>query len=206
MHLFRLLFSTTLFFLTSVAVAQDATVIMDGLVSKMKKYKSIKTTYTVSYEENGTVHSENGAIVLQGNKYVNKLNGTMTWFNGKTMWAYVVDNEEVTITNPTDEEIASSNPYNMISSYKKEYFPSLLSSTTSHYIIKLTPKSKSGEINHIQLKINKSSYQPVQMLIELTKSRMSIDLKSFETNHSYKSSSFTFNKSKYPNAEIVDLR
>ena len=124
MHLFRLLFSTTLFFLTSVAVAQDATVIMDGLVSKMKKYKSIKTTYTVSYEENGTVHSENGAIVLQGNKYVNKLNGTMTWFNGKTMWAYVVDNEEVTITNPTDEEIASSNPYNMISSYKKEYFPS----------------------------------------------------------------------------------
>lgn len=74
MRLFRLSFSSALFLFATVAVAQDASGIMDRLVSKMKKYKSVKSTYIVSYEENGTVNTQNGAIVLQGNKYVNKLN------------------------------------------------------------------------------------------------------------------------------------
>lgn len=202
----KLLFCLTLLIISSSVNAQDASKIMDAITSSIKKHKSIKSSYTIIYNEGGKTNSHNGAIILQGNKYVNKINGTMTWFNGKTMWAYVEDNEEVTVTNPTADEIASSNPYSFLNTSKQEFNASLLSSNSSQYTIKLTPKTKKEDINNIILNVKKASYQPIDMTIDMKKSKMTIRLNNFETNQAYKTSSFTFNKNKYPNVEIVDLR
>ena len=38
---------------------------------------------------------------LSGQKFVVNMGGTITWFDGKTMWSYVKKNEEVNVTTPT---------------------------------------------------------------------------------------------------------
>ena len=206
MQISKFIFYLFFLFVPFTTKAQDASKIMDAVTNSLRKYKSIKSIYTLTYKENGKTSSQNGAIILQGNKYVNKTGGTMTWFDGKTMWAYVKENEEVTITTPSSEELASSNPYTFINSSKKDFTASIISSDGNQFKIKLIPKTSNNDINYLILNVKKKSYQPVDMLVDMKNSKIIIVLNSFETNKSYKNSSFTFSKSKYPDVEVVDLR
>jgi len=40
------------------------------------------------------------------------------WFDGKTQWAYMAQNNEVSITEPTEKELAETNPMAILSGYK----------------------------------------------------------------------------------------
>ena len=44
-----------------------------------------------------------------------------TWFDGKTQWTLAEENEEVSISEPTDEELQSLNPYAWMSLYQQGY-------------------------------------------------------------------------------------
>ena len=93
-----------------------------------------------------------------------------------------------------------------MNSYSKEYNAVLVSSAGKLYELKLTPKKSSEDVKYVTLKLLKTSYQPVSLSIVMKNSQMEIVLNSYKTKNSFKSSSFTFDKTKYPDAEIIDLR
>ena len=59
--------------------------------------------------------------MLKGNKFCLESGGIKTWFDGKTQWSYVEQNEEVNVSSPTPEEIQSVNPYALLTAYKKGF-------------------------------------------------------------------------------------
>ena len=199
---------TTLFYLcfAAVAIAQDAASIMDNASAAFKKHKSVVSNYTLTYTEGGKNRTSTGGIVIQGNKYVNKIGGTMIWFNGKTMWTLVEENEEVNVSEPDKDELSTNNPYYFIQTYKQDFNPSLVSNANNIYTVKLTPKKHNEDLQYVILTLAKGNYQPKSIQLVMAKSRMSIVLNTFKKKKKYKSSSFNFNSKSYPGYEVVDLR
>ena len=202
----KIIFLLSCLFIPGMMMAQEADRIMKAASEQFKKNKSVESNYTVTYIEGDKKRSATGGIIMQKNKFVNLIEGTKTWYNGKTMWTYVKENDEVTITEPEGNEMMTNNPYYFINSYSKEYNAVLISSAGKLYELKLTPKKNGDDVKHVTLKLLKTSYQPVSLNIVMKNSQMEIVLNSYKTKNSFKSSSFTFDKTKYPDAEIIDLR
>lgn len=198
------------FFILSVMplsfFAQNATKILDTATANFKKLKCLKSTYTIGITEKNQTSSYNGAIIMQGNKYVNYINGTTIWFNGKTMWTLVEENEEVTITEPNASELMSSNPYYFLNSYKKDFNSSLINASGNNYVVQLTPKKQDNDLSKIIITLTKSNYKPTRLQVNTKKNVVDIMIKSYINHHTYKNSSFTFNPKLYSNVEVVDLR
>ena len=63
------------------------------------------------------------------------------WFDGKTQWTYVKGNDEVNVSNPTESELASINPYHFIYMYQNGYTGTVQKKGSS-YEVHLTATGK----------------------------------------------------------------
>ena len=153
--------------------------------------------------------NENGVLLLKGEKFYLS-NGTIeSWYDGETQWSYVADTEEVNVSNPTPEELQGINPYLILMRYKSDFNYSYKGELTKngvkgHEVI-LRPK-QSGGMDLIRVFISKA-HQPLAMKVEQNGKTVSeINVTSFRTDQRLEDGMFRFNRSLYPNAEIIDLR
>ena len=182
--------------------AQNATSVLDKSAATLRAAGNVKIGFTL--EVDGGASTE--YIKLQRQKFVVNVGGSITWFDGKTMWTYVKANEEVNVTNPSADAVAKMNPYAFLSFYKKGYTVKMGKGTAKEHEVLLTGKSGSPYTN-VVVRINKSTQYPT--FIKMTSSKgavTTIRCNSFLKNQKYKDSTFQFNKKNYPDAEIVDLR
>ncbi len=193
-------------FVNCILNAQNADDILNKAAASFKKIKCLKSSYTLKVNESGHLSEHKGCIIIQGNKYVNYFNGTTIWFNGKTMWTLSEENEEVTITQPSSSELINSNPYHFLDSYSKEFNATLINANGNYYVIRLIPKKNNTDIKKILINISKSDYKPTKITLDAKKSSVIIVIKTYQEIRPYNSKSFSFNKNKYPNVEIIDLR
>ena len=188
--------------LTLLAESQDATKILDKTAATMKAAGNVKIGFTLEVEGG----SSTGYIKLQGQKFVLNMGGSITWFDGKTMWTYLKNNDEVNVTSPSASEVAKMNPYSFLTFYKKGYTAKMGGSTAKEHEVVLTGGAGSP-YKKVVVRVNKSTNTPTS--IKLTSSKdvlTTIKCNSFLKNQKYKVSTFQFNKKNYPNAEIIDLR
>lgn len=133
-----------------------------------------------------------------------------TWFDGKTLWSYVEENKEVTITTPTTEELQTINPYILLQNYKEKYdcqYKGSYSMARNHdyHLVNLVPKDKRDK-KYIELAISKD-YVPVHIFFKNgDKIENHIMVISYSFNNNYSDDYFRFDKRKYPDAEIIDMR
>lgn len=179
---------------------KQAEVILDKTLEVLFKNSGIRA----DFEGNA-----NGFLLLKGDKFYLNNGNIQSWYDGKTQWSYVADTEEVNISNPTPEELTGINPYYMLSRYKSDFNYQYKGSqkrngVMGHEII-LTPKhSESQEVIH--LFISKTN-QPLAIRHEHNGNVVSeIQVTSFQTNQKLEDGMFSFNKTLFPNAEIIDLR
>ena len=187
---------------TVVLYAQNATKILDNSAATLRAAGNVKIGFTLEADGGAST----GYIKLQRQKFVINMGGTITWFDGKTMWTYVKANDEVNVTTPSADAIAKMNPYAFLSFYKKGYTAKMGKSTTKEYEVVLTGKSGSP-FKKVVVRINKSSKYPTVITMTSSKDAVTtIRCNSFLKNQKYKDSTFQFNKKNYPNVEVVDLR
>ncbi len=201
----RKIFLFICFLLTLLNVsAQDfATSVLDKAASAFQKAGSVKIAYT--WSANG--QQGKGTIKMKGRKFVNNLGGQIVWFNGKTMWTLVKENEEVNVTTPTAGEVARMNPYAFVNLYKKGYTASKGKSAHDYHEIVLKNKTAQGSLRNIVLHINRFNSQPMSVrIVDKDGNVMDITVRSYEKNQKFADALFTFNPKAYPDYEIVDLR
>lgn len=178
------------------------------------KAESILSKMADSYRKAGGISltfggTQQGNLLLKGNKFCLESGGIKTWFDGKTQWSYVEQNEEVNVSSPTPEEIQSINPYALLTSYKKGFNYRYVGEKTrqgkrGHEII-LTPKT-AQDIKSITLNVKENS-SPVYIAIQLQNGeKQEFQISSYRTGVNLPDVVFRFDKSKYPGAEIIDLR
>lgn len=196
----------TLFFLLmltlSLLAQQDtkAKNILDKTVEKYNQSKGISVIFG---------GSQSGKLLLKGEKFQLTTQDVTTWFDGQTQWSYLKQNEEVNISTPTPEELRAINPYAWLSLYKQGFNYRYSGVKTregkqGHEIV-LTPQTKQ-DIQSITLLIG-SDYEPIYIGILPTEGQMQeFIVHNYRTQLNLNDNAFRFDKSKYPNAEIIDMR
>ena len=171
-----------------------------------KVLTELTNTNGIRLEFGGT---ETGLLLLKGEKFYLNNGSIQSWFDGKSQWSYVADTEEVNISHPTSEELQNINPYYILKNYKNEYTYQYKGSLTRNGIkgheIVLAPKQAGGQ-EVIRFFISKSN-QPLALRFEKNGQTLSeINITSYQGSQQLKDEIFRFNKSLYPNAEIIDMR
>lgn len=182
--------------------AQNPNQLLDNSAATLRGAGNVKIGFTFETEEG----SQTGYIKLQKQKFVLNMGGTITWFDGKTMWTYVKVNEEVNVTTPSAAAVAKMNPYSFLSFYKKGYTAKMGNSTSKEHEVVLTG---SGDTSYkkVVVRISKSTKYPT--CITMTSSKdvtTTVHCNSVLKNQKYTDATFRFNKKNYPDVEVVDLR
>lgn len=187
------------------SLAENAESIINKVVSTYNASKSVKANINIS-SSNGNM---NGTIIMQGKCFFISTPSLKSWYNGSIQWTYAKQNGEVNITEPTPEELQTSNPYAAITSFKNNYTATNVNSKNSvQYNLKFIPKNKNNDIKELHLYIDKRSYNINKIIIMTTdKTTYTTIISNYKIGVNYPQSTFILDKKAIPSGTpIVDLR
>lgn len=181
----------------------SAATVMKKSSELMKNAPSITVKFSLS--EGADIST--GTLRLSGDKFVATLDGGITtWYDGTTQWVYNPKVNEMTVSAPTPDELATINPFVIVSSLQKSYTSKHLKAPADRYIIELTPVSKSADIKKVVITVD-SKYIPIQAAITLSNGHTaSIKVKTITKGGKLAQNYFRPDKNKYRSAEWIDMR
>lgn len=187
--------------LLSVATyGQTAKSVLDKAAATITVKEGVKANFKMT-ASNGTT---SGTLLLKGRKFHATTPIAIVWFDGKTQWTYVKNNDEVNISTPTEAQLQAINPYNFINLYKQGY-NATLNKSGKDYVVHLTATDKSKKIQELFITVNKANYHPTQVKLLQGKKWTVFDITDLKRQN-IPDSQFRFNSKDFPNAEIIDLR
>ncbi len=198
---------------SSAQGSSESEAILDRAYNLFKASDGIKLSFKLYVtDQNGEARRpELGTALIKGDKFKISSSTTDVWFNGKTQWVLIKNANEVNISNPTNEEIATISPLALLGMYKNGYTLKKPISKTingrSSYVIELIPAKSNKEFVTVQVAIEKRSNTIVQVILKLKNGTTNkIDITNYVANYKFADSEFTFNKDAHKRLEIIDLR
>jgi outer membrane lipoprotein-sorting protein len=186
--------------ISAATIAQTAKSVLDKAAANI----TVKSGVQAKFKMTGSMGNTSGTIAIKGRKFHATTPQAIVWFDGKTQWTYMKNNDEVNVTTPTESQLQAINPYNFINLYKNGY-DATLNSSGKDYVVHLTASTKDKKIRELFITVNKSSNTPTQVkLLQGTKWTI-FDISDLK-KQSVPDSQFRFNAKDFPQAEIIDLR
>ena len=93
-----------LFAAQAVSAQNNADAIIRVLVDQIKSHKNVEMIYNYQLNANGQDlgDAEKGHAWLQGEAYKIELQDQQTISDGKTIWSYLIEDEEVMVSNASE--------------------------------------------------------------------------------------------------------
>ena len=182
------------------AFAQTAQRVLDKTAKVIGNKSGASANFSMSSPKYG---SASGTIAIKGNKFNARTAQATVWYDGKTQWTYMKKTQEVNVSNPTEAQQQSLNPYKFIYIYKNGY---TLSSKKvgSGWQVHLNAQNQKRTIKEMYVTVDKN-YQLKQVKMRQANGWSTINVSNFRKAN-LSDSSFRFNSKEYPNAEVIDLR
>ncbi len=187
----------------------DAERVINNLLASVKT-TAIKTNFVLSTTKKNAVTSQpvSGNFIMKGNKFMLDMDETKAWFDGKTQWTYMESDKEVSITEPTIDELAQINPMAILASFKAKSAIRIGKAKTANYqCIELIPKNKKDDFVKVEVHINKANkaLEIIKMLDKKGTTTLLV-LTNYQQVSKVTDDSFMFNKAKFKGVTINDLR
>lgn len=195
-----LVFITFLVIAGSVS-AESAKSILDKAAATVSNPSGVQAKFQMISKQFG---STSGTISVKGRRFHASTPQAIVWFDGKTQWTYMKENDEVNVSNPSEAELQAINPYNFINIYKKGYKLSSKKVGTS-YEVHLTSTDNKHKLQEMYIIVDQKSYHPTHMKMKQN-GKWSVILISGLKATSLSDGLFQFNAKDFPKAEIIDLR
>lgn len=204
----------SVFCITFVQQDPKAKDILNKVSSKIKSYTTIKADFIFTSDNpRGDIkNSSHGTIFLKNKKYKLILMENEIYFNGKTLWNYLIDVNEVNISEPDEEdESFFGDPANIFTFYEKDFKYKFIGEKTEDgknlVEIDLFPINPEKNYFKITLIINKSEMQIYSIkYYGNDEGNYTIKIKKITPNIEMKDSMFIFNEEEHPGVEVIDLR
>lgn len=181
--------------------AESAKSILDKAAATVSNPNGVQANFQMMSKQYG---STSGTISIKGRKFHASTPQAIVWFDGKTQWTYMKNNDEVNVSNPTEEELQAINPYNFINIYKKGFKLSSKKVNNS-YEVHLKATDKKRKIQEMYIIVDQQSYRPTHVKM-YQNGKWSVLLISSLKSTSISDDLFQFNAKDFPQAEIIDLR
>lgn len=184
--------------------AQEAKSLLNAVSAKARSYDNIQIDfkYNLNNSKENVNQETRGDVTLAGNKYVLNMLGTTRLFDGKKIYTIVPEDEEVTISNYSEQDDKEITPSKMLTFYEKGYTYNMdiVQNVKGRKIqyVKLIPIDSKAEIKDILLGIDvqtKHIYKLIQTDEKGTKYTLTVN--SFKTNQPLSKTLFTFDEAKY---------
>ena len=198
-----------LLFATQVVSAQNnAETLIRVLVGQLKSHKNVEMTfnYQISPDGKNLGESQQGHSWLQGEAYKVEMAEQQTISDGKTIWSYLVDEEEVMVSNAN--EGTDNTPLKILTSLDESYVATLtnIDSQGNATIELANPK---GQYKRVTLKINTKKSRPnidsADIYIE-DGSKVVVTIKEMKFDQELDDKFFTFDAKKHPKVDVIDMR
>lgn len=202
-----------------VSAQQDkkAKEILDKVSENTRSYSTIFADFSFSMQNKELEINEKyeGSIKLKGQKYCVELpdvnGGVKIFSDGKTLWNYMANGNQVTISNIEEEGSELMDPSALFSIYEKGFDSKFVAEektgNKSVYKIELFPDSDEHDVDKISVSINKSTMMIQSATLYGTDGNLYlIVVKNMETNKDFPDSDFVFNTEKFTDVDIIDFR
>jgi outer membrane lipoprotein-sorting protein len=188
-----------------------AAAVLDAMGTKYKSMTSFRVAFTYTNEGATAKDSYKGEATVQGIKFRLKMAGQEIFNDSKTLTTYIKETNEANITSYDPKEIGDVDPTRIYTVYKKGYKYVFIEETTEkgriYEVVELSPEKKDTKVTKIQIKIDKKDKSVKSWKVtQKNGQRLVFKVDKFIPNVPVTDKYFVFDKSKYPDVELVDLR
>ena len=205
------LFLTTIAANLSAQPDKKAENLLEEVINKMASYKNFKAelSYTMVNVEMDINEKKTGVIYVEGDKYRIEMEGQIIISDGKTVWTYIQDSDEVMV-NDMEENNENISPNKILTTYNKDYKAKF----------DQDKRYKNSDLKMINLQPNeKKQFEKMSLLVN--KKKMTIEnfsvydkngnvftyhIINLIPNTDIPDDYFTFDPSKHPDVEVIDMR
>ena len=199
------IFLLTLGIFASFAIkAQSADEFLNSIVESYKSYDdiSIVFNYKIINEEMGVNESSRGYGSIKGNSYMINVDGQELICDGKTLWTHLIEDEEVMISEVTDDDDTS--PIAILNSLSNNISTKLLSISPNITIEVVENEQSTFEKLHINVDSN-LKLKDIHIFLG-DGNELIYEITELTTNQNLPDSMFIFDETIHPNVEVIDMR
>lgn len=195
-----------LFATQAVSAQNNADVIIRLLVDQIKSHKNVEMSfsYQISPDGRSLGESQKGHAWLQGEAYKIEMADQQTISDGTTIWSYLIDDEEVMISNSS--EGTDNTPLKLLTSLDESY-AATLTSIDGKGVAVVELANPNGQYKRVTLKIDtkKSELKSADIYME-DGSKVVITVEEMKFDQDLDDKFFTFDARKHPNVDVIDMR
>ncbi len=176
---------------------------MSDNYKKMKGFTS-SFTYTMKNLTEDISDSFSGKISVKDDKYVLFIEGQKIINDSKTIWTYLEELNEVTISDfdPSEQDISINNVFEI---YKEGYKHKFIGKKDGKNIVEIYPEDEYKSYFKISFEILSNNQLSSFTVYDKSNSIFIYSIKDF-LEEDLDNSLFTFNIESYPEIEVIDFR
>lgn len=196
-----------LLFATQAVTAQNnAEALIRLLVNQVKSHNNVEMAfnYQISPDGKNLGDSEKGHAWLQGEAYKIEMADQQTISDGKTIWSYLIEDEEVMVSNAIDG--TDNTPLKLLTSLDESYVATL-TGIDAQGLASIELANPKGQYKRVTLKINtkKTELKSADIYME-DGSKVVVNVEEMKFDQKLDDGFFTFDTKKHPKVDVIDMR
>lgn len=200
---------TASYFTINAQTDPKAKVILDDVSAKTKSYTSIKAEFSfITEKKDKTKDTQNGKVQIKGSKYKLEIPGHEIYCDGKTVWDFIKDANEVQVKDMETGNDEAINPSTIFTYYEKGFKYKLDGEDATTQTISLFPNNPDKKKFHTAKLVIEKTKKQISSLKMLMKdgTTQTYSIKSFTTNAVIPDSDFVFDPKSHAGVSVEDLR
>lgn len=190
----------------AVSAQNNAEKILRVMVDQMRGHKNVEMVFNYQISPDGKTlgESEKGHAWLQGEAYKIEMTDQQTISDGKTIWSYLIDDEEVMVSNAS--EGTDNTPLKLLTSLDESYVATL-SGIDAKGIATIELANPKGQYKRVTMKVDtkKTELKSADIYLE-DGNKFIIKVEEMKYDQKLDDKFFTFDEAKHPEVDVIDMR